>query len=200
MLHSLFFTSAKGFYLGADGTLKAKDGYFEGEINATSGTFENVTISKNTVARDLSLSGFKAGDIVLRTLASELAVNNKRVTYYSQICGTGTIRVKWSYKSSDNPSASITIFVMNLSGEKVTKYFKNLEISTSDSTESVTIGSVDVEIEEGESVGVEINADRGGITGGYVFIHSCVICTDSKNGILAYLGARTSTTYTSGAR
>ncbi len=35
-------TSAKGFYLGADGTLKAKDGYFEGEINATSGTFSGL--------------------------------------------------------------------------------------------------------------------------------------------------------------
>ncbi len=35
-------TTAKGFYLGADGTLRAKDGYFEGEINATSGTFNGI--------------------------------------------------------------------------------------------------------------------------------------------------------------
>lgn len=35
-------TTSKGFYLGADGTLRAKDGYFEGEINATSGTFNGI--------------------------------------------------------------------------------------------------------------------------------------------------------------
>lgn len=35
-------TTAKGFYLGSDGTLRAKDGYFEGEINATKGTMTDI--------------------------------------------------------------------------------------------------------------------------------------------------------------
>ncbi len=55
-------TTSKGFYLGADGTLKAKDGYFEGEINATSGILNSVKATNLTVEtgtfNNVNVNGF----------------------------------------------------------------------------------------------------------------------------------------------
>lgn len=161
-------------------------------MHATGGTFDNVIIGESAVARDLSLKGFKAGDVVLRTLidpGSPVTVANETKSYWSQICGTGTIRVKWDYIITGSLYYPMQIGINNTI--QITKTYGEGE-SGSD--------YVDIDINEGESVYILICGGGAGAVTGTITVSNLRICTDGANGILAYLGSTTTSTYSSGAR
>lgn len=137
-------------------------------------------------AANLSLSGFKAGDIVLRTLPDFFTSDRQIKTYYSQICGTGVIRL------------TFTLGMTN--GDVYWNEYKSFDVSINEG-ESLYFhawpthgGGVGPGVPPGCEFKVgeqEIYENRGDWSNGYINnVTSIKIKTDGVNGILAYLGER----------
>lgn len=154
-------------------------------INATGGTFTDVdidgaiNIKGSAIASNLSLSGFKAGDVILRNFG-DYTDTSTTSTIYSQICGTGVIRIKFKYRTT---------------GSSI--FGAQIKISTADLSYMVTGENTDWEeytqdipITEGDSVCIVIANGGGGVAAMYYTqVKDLQICTNGACGILAYLGS-----------
>ncbi|MFA6856825.1 MAG: hypothetical protein WCR31_06410 [Treponema sp.] len=78
--------------------IKIKNRLYGSGVN---GSFEfdadgNLTCTNGAVtARDLSISGFAAGDVLLRKLPDTATFSGGTAGIFSQICGTGTVRLSF---------------------------------------------------------------------------------------------------------
>lgn len=137
-------------------------------------------IASDITSKNISLSGFNAGDIILRRIPTISIINGDQ-QYYSQICGTGVIRVK---------------FFLGIQGQSwFYTYSNDLQIYEGESLEikryyeSAMITSVD-KIEF--SINGRVFYTYDNLTAEYYCnsIFNIQICTDAPNGVLAYLGDR----------
>lgn len=165
--------------------MHATNSHFEGEIQATNSTFSGtVTATDGTFngkinAKSLSLH-VNSGDVVLR----KISVNQtSSKTYYSQLCASGTYRIKIRNVGPADGYTYISIYSLynNDTGELIAKGgSSSTPLGTNDFTR-------DIYIQEGQSLKLVADAGGGGIFP-YTIKLDLYICTDSDNGILAYLG------------
>jgi len=152
---------------------KTGEAFFTGRINAIESFFTG-----NVTARDISLIGFKAGDIVLRKF-SNMKIYNETKQLYSQICGTGEIRLKFDFQSPLTYGHKIVIKI----DEKI--------VDTIFAIKGSKHYSKDFNVKEGSYIGImATHSEYGGasVVGDELNISNIQICTNGNNGILAYLG------------
>ena len=100
---------------------------------------------------------------------------------YSQICGTGEVRLKFQFKSPKSRGHTIVIKI----DSKVIDTILVTDINT------VKSYSKDLDIKEGNYIGIIATHSHSAglyIVGDELNIFDIQICTNGKNGILAYLG------------
>ena len=154
---------------------KTGEAFFNGRLNAVESYFSGIV-----TARDISLDGFRAGNIVLRKFAN-MTARTETKQLYSQICGTGEVRLKFQFKSPKSRGHTIVIKI----DSKVIDTILVTDINT------VKSYSKDLDIKEGNYIGIIATHSHSAglyIVGDELNIFDIQICTNGKNGILAYLG------------
>lgn len=171
-------TPTAGFKLDAANNVIKSFDMKANDMKANGGTFSSITIDGPSIAKNLSLSGFAAGDIPLFKFATPIQAISETKLFYKQICGSGGIRIKYSY-SVNNGYRGIVRAAINNETKAERTYSPN------------TSGSdyMDVTINEGESVQIQIIGSTAGVLGTTLTVTNLMICTDGANGILAYLGS-----------
>lgn len=155
--------------------IKAKQGFFD-EIVSRLGTFIDATITGVMNARVLNFTNIKAGDEILRAFKN--IDSSKTNVGYSQICGTGTVRIKAKLLSLY--SLSINNAYVKVSSEKASKTITFENIGETN--------YVDIDIDAGDSIKFELAYFSGGVVSSFMNA-DIYICTERENGVLAYLGS-----------
>lgn len=173
-----------GAWFGNSGVLKAHKAELT-DIMATGGTIGgNLSISGVATAANFSLAGFEAGDILLKSL-NDMDGSASTVKQYAQICGTGTIRLKFKYKSGSSGGRP-DIFISKITSSGTAPVVASI-------TETSVVNnwidySIDFAIAEGENVLI-VSKWAGAIAPSTASIIKDIgIYTNGACGVLAYLG------------
>lgn len=149
---------------------------FDSEGN---GDLVNVNISGSVSAKELSIKNLEPGDVVLRNFES---INSGKYSEgYTQICGSGVIRVAITLKELSYLSLSDAVAIVD-----------NPDISTSSQTLQFTELNqtlyADIPINEGQNIHFKLAYFPGGVVDSTMTV-DIKICTDHSNGVLSYLGS-----------
>jgi len=157
-------------------------------IKAAQGFFDNITVTGKALVNELLYTGLAPGNVVIKR-ASDLVTTGGTQSLYSnrQICGTGTVRVKFNLRVTVGGGTITCVVIRKRSGAAdVTVY------SESFTSQSFTWAArtFDTGILEGDYLRFEAKRFSGGMgADSYFDLKDIYICSATYPGFMSWIGS-----------